>query len=97
MIQTEPTPNTITLYLTDFNIYIIVVYCPPHPPDALINFIQVICTEKELVLIGDFNLPSISWTNNPLGLHSTASDALFLDLFNTLSLHQWGSRANSLR
>ncbi len=45
-------------------------------------------TGKKVGIIGDFNLPSISWSNSTVDLHITNADALFFNLFTDLGLHQ---------
>ncbi|XP_050723119.1 uncharacterized protein LOC127001915 [Eriocheir sinensis] len=39
--------------------------------------------------MGDFNLPSISWNDVVPDHNTTACDTMFLNLFQTLGLHQW--------
>ena len=86
-------PNTLTLYLPTFNHYISTVYRPPsytyEENIALVEFIYNLSANKELVLLGDFNLPTISWLNEVLDQNISVSDSMFLDLFQTLGLHQW--------
>ena len=50
-------------------VYVYVVYRPSNSPDenqALIDFIFNSCADKEVIILGDFNLPSIlilTWSN----------------------------------
>ena len=78
-------------------VYIYVVYRPPsysaHENEALIDFLLESCTGKEVVLLGDFNLPSIIWSKyKPYG-QSSAADGMFVDMFTTLGLSQWISES----
>ena len=47
--------------------YMLLLSTGPHPSynawdnDILINFLQDFCFGRETILIGDFNLPSLSW------------------------------------
>ena len=85
--------NCLSFRLTKLCVYVYVVYRPPsNSPDenqALIDFIFNSCADKEVIILGDFNLPSISWSNLlPCG-PSSATDIKFLDMFSTLGLTQW--------
>ena len=85
--------NCLSFRLTKLCVYVYVVYRPPsNSPDenqALIDFIFNSCADKEVIILGDFNLPSISWSNlQPCG-PSSATDIKFLDMFSTLGLTQW--------
>ncbi len=86
-------PNTLTLFLPDYLLYVMTVYRPPsytHADNcALINYILDLCAGKEFLLVGDFNLPSIAWNDNVVDLNISGTDALFLDLFNIIGLSQW--------
>ena len=84
--------NTIGLYLPDFNLTTLVVYRPPSNSTldniALISFLEIFCAIRELILTGDFNLPTIDWSSDiPVG-HSTVVNR-FLDIFTLLGLTQW--------
>ena len=85
--------NCLSFRLRHLNIYVYVVYRPPsNTPEqnqALIDFLVNSCTGKEVLILGDFNLPSISWrSQQPCGMASVA-DGMFLDMFSTLGLTQW--------
>ena len=89
---TKPLPNVISVHLPAFDVYFLLVYRPPsNPPvanDSVLNLISEFCVGKEVILVGDFNLPSIDWHTNP-PKSSSAMDASFLDCFNSLGLTQW--------
>lgn len=54
----------------------------------LIDFIYNFCPNKEFVLMGDFNLPSVPWNDYVPDQNIAACDAMFLDFIYTLGLHQ---------
>ena len=86
--------NLCVVHLIDFNLYIIVVYRPPsnnhHENSQLIDFLLRFCPGKEVLVMGDFNLPALAW-NIPelLSLTYPPLQQLFLDCFTSLGLHQW--------
>ena len=86
-------PNCLSFRLRSIKIFIYVVYRPPsystHENQGLIDFLLNSCSGKEVVILGDFNLPSITWKDhNPCGQFSTA-DGMFVDMFIALGLTQW--------
>lgn len=87
-------PNMCIIHLTTFNIYVIVAYRPPsYTYDenlVLIDFLLEFCYGKEVLVMGDFNLPTIKWTNGPiLGENIAPRDMMFLECFSSLGLNQW--------
>lgn len=87
-------PNTCIIHLTTYNMYVIVTYRPPsytyEENLGLIDFLLEFCYGKEILLMGDFNLPTIEWTNGPIiGEHITPRDMKFLECFSSLGLKQW--------
>ena len=87
-------PNVLFLKLSSFDVYVCVVYRPPsYSPDentALLDFLLNNFSNKEAVIMGDFNLPTLYWDHlfQTLGATSLA-DNRFIDLFITLGLTQW--------
>ncbi|KAK3871258.1 hypothetical protein Pcinc_023584 [Petrolisthes cinctipes] len=56
----------------------------------LINFLEDFCNSKEVLILGDFNLPAIDWTKiDALFLDYDPLTLAFTDCFNTAGLHQW--------
>ena len=85
--------NCLSFRLTKLNIYVYVVYRPPsnssEQNQALIDFLVDSCAEKEVVILGDFNLPSVTWKDQrPCGSPSLTEEK-FLDAFSSLGLTQW--------
>ena len=62
------TPNTLPIFLPALNLYVLIVYRPPsytaNENACLLNFLSDFCSGKEIVIMGDFNLPSIQWAND---------------------------------
>ena len=89
---TKPLPNVTSIHLPAFDVYCLLVYPPPSNSldanDSVLNLITEFCVGKEVILVGDFNLPSIDWCTSP-PKSSSAIDASFLDCFNSLGLTQW--------
>ena len=56
-------PNVLIVFLCVFEIYVIIVYRPPSNSlaenYALSNFIDGFCFEKEVMILGDFNLQEL--------------------------------------
>ena len=88
----KPLPNTLSIHLSSFDVYCLLVYRPPsNPPDvndSVLRLISDFCADKEVILVGDFNLPTIDWCTDPPRATST-TDCSFLDTFISLGLTQW--------
>ena len=87
----QPLPNVLSFRLTLFNVFVLIVYrAPSNSPDvneSLNACILDFCSEKEVIVLGDFNLPTIDWSNPTL--HCPPLGRAFLDTFLTVGLHQW--------
>ena len=84
--------NTIGLHLIDFNVYCAVVYRPPsytaHENSLLIQSLTEFARDREVCVLGDFNLPSINWKENcPTG-YILPTDRQFLEFFAEAGLEQ---------
>ena len=87
-------PNVILFYISALDIHVCTVYRPPSNSNdqdsLLISFLLDQCVDKELILMGDFNLPSISWSSQEqYPRNVSSSDSKFLDSFDMLGLTQW--------
>ena len=85
--------NVVTVKLLDFDIYIITLYRAPsysHEENTqLISFLSNFCGTREVVLQGDFNLPSLRWEReDPMSVYTTPLDRWFFDCFSSLGLMQ---------
>ena len=89
----SPCPNCLSVRLSDFNIYVITVYRPPSyssiENQTLLKYLVGNCLDKEVLLLGDFNLPSLQWDSADVLSEATALDRLFCEAFLTLGLTQW--------
>ena len=87
-------PNTLSFRLAAYNVYILVIYRPPSSTPSenheLAEFIASFCLGKEVILMGDFNLPNINWCGNAGETSSCPPlEKQFLDVFDLLGLKQW--------
>ena len=87
-------PNVVSFRIAALDVYVYAVYRPPSNSSEqnalLISFILNKCVDKEVILIGDFNLPTLSWSSEEQPPRTvSSSDSRFLDAFNTLGLTQW--------
>ena len=86
-------PNCAAIHLTELNVYVVAVYRPPSSsPDSdkcLHEFLNSFCLEREVVILGDFNLPSLSWESSNPSSCATVCDTQFFNTFNSLGLTQW--------
>ena len=86
-------PNVHAIFLPTFKIYIVAVYRPPSYTVAenakLIDFIADFGNDKEVIFLGDFNLPSIKWGADDIISLVQPNDALFFNCFTSLGLTQW--------
>ena len=60
----------------------------PEVNDSVLGLISDFCVDKEVILVGDFNLPTVNWCTDPPRAAST-TDCPFLDTFISLGLTQW--------
>ena len=90
---TTPLPNVLTIHLVSFNVYILIMYrAPSNSPEAnlsLANFVAEFGLGKEVIMLGDFNLPAIDWIRRDLILQGPPTERMFLEAFSSLGLTQW--------
>ena len=83
--------NVCIAHLLDFNLYVLVIYRPPsytHTDNVqLVQFLLNFCPSKEVLIVGDFNLPDIPWhLSDAMAKDYTPLCKLFMDVFISLSL-----------
>ena len=94
-------PNVAAIHLLDVDIWVLAVYRPPSYDEAcnsrLIQLILTFCADREVVVLGDFNLPSLAWPlENALDVYVRPVDMSFLDCFLSVGLTQWVSESTFL-
>ena len=73
----------------------VIVYKPPSYNDAqnvaLIDVLKLLVCDREVIIVGDFNLPDINWSSvTSISLHRESSlPGSFLELFRSCGLIQW--------
>ena len=55
---------------------------------SLLTFLDDFCRDREVVIMGDFNLPSIDWSGR-LPVASAPLEARFVEIFALNGLSQW--------
>ena len=86
-------PNLHIILLNEFNCYCMVVYRPPssneHSNERLLTFLASFCVGKEIIILGDFNLPGLKWSDSPFGRPTDPLSRNLFDCFLALGLTQW--------
>ena len=96
-VQAEVTiPNVAVVHLTDLNVFVLSVYRPPsysrEENVLLADFIREFSANKEVLLLGDFNLPSLKWSESSVwNSYVTPTDRFFYECFIECGLSQWVS------
>ena len=91
----RPLPNVLLFRLAELNVHVVVVYRPPSniplANQQLASFLSEYCIDKEVLVLGDFNLPNIRWQDQCEAKNSNCPslDTMFLDTFDSLGLTQW--------
>lgn len=86
--------NVVIIHLILFSVFLVLVYRPPSASlqdnVKLVHFLSEFCKDKEVVIMGDFNLPEVNWlVHNAMSLHYPPLTQMFMDTFNILGLTQW--------
>ena len=87
-------PNVAVVHLVELDVFVISTYRPPsysqQENDTLMQFVREFSVGKDVVIMGDLNLPTIKW---PMEISHSASisrtDRAFLDCFIECGLSQW--------
>ena len=90
---TCPLENAVAIHLLDFDIYVVSVYRPPSysivQNEALIRFLCEFCGDEEVLILGDFNLPTLQWKLEfPTIGYVRPVDRLLFDCFTDIGLTQ---------
>ena len=86
--------NVVVVHLLDYDIYVMSIYRPPsystEANHVLMAFLRSFSVGKELVILGDFNLPSLKWSAATVfDSYVSPNDRLFHDCFVDCGLVQW--------
>ena len=86
-------PNVVVCRVLEYNRYIISLYRPPSytdmENDRLLNFLSDFCSGRDVLLLGDFNLPTLKWSEmEPASGYVSPLDASFYEFFCLSGLHQ---------
>ena len=86
-------PNVHVVHLVSLDLYIVAVYRPPsnlHDDNlALINFLVRFCIGREVIVLGDFNLPAVNWsTDGSMFFDYDLLTMSFTNCFILAGLHQ---------
>jgi hypothetical protein len=86
-------PNVAAVFLSQHDVWVLAVYRPPSYGERenaeLMGLILDFSVGREVVVLGDFNLPSIEWSDGEAGGAISSADRLFLDCFTVCGLQQW--------
>lgn len=87
-------PNIAAVHLIEHDVWILAVYRPPsycdNENEVLLDFIEDFCSGREVVVLGDFNLPSVQWSaGGGVCRYASRTDRLFVDCFVSAGLYQW--------
>ena len=87
-------PNIAVVFVEEFDTYFISCYRPPSNSEsedrALRSFLSEFSVGRAVVLLGDFNLPSLKWDETELLVGNvTPHDRAFLDAFLVMGFEQW--------
>ena len=85
--------NLVVIKLLDVDVFLAAAYRPPsnntEENRKLMDFLRDFCVDKEVVLLGDLNLPSLCWEKeNPAESYVRPIDLQFLDAFADAGLTQ---------
>ena len=86
--------NVVVIHLIKYSVFLVLVYRPPSASlqdnDKLATFLTEFCGDKEVVIMGDFNLPEVNWSiPDSISFQYSPLPRMFMDVFITLGLTQW--------
>ena len=86
--------NVLSVLVVEWEVHLVVVYRPPSytqsENEGLLSFINEYTIDKSVILMGDFNLPTLRWeSEDMLNRYISPTDSLFYDMFAVAGLNQW--------
>ena len=92
---TQITDNVLMFCLANYNVYFLCIYRPPSnvstKDDELVDCIRSSIINKEIIILGDLNLPNIQWHQTeciPSGSFPPL-ESKFINVFGSAGLLQW--------
>ena len=87
-------PNVAVVHLIDFDLHVLSVYRPPsyslEENLHLVSFLTSFVPGKEVLMLGDFNLPTLEWSVEQIpDSYMRPIDSLFYGCFLECGLYQW--------
>ena len=86
-------PNVSVVSIVGMGVHVVCAYRPPSYTESenasLMDFLLEFCVGREVVVVGDFNLPSLGWGSADANNYVRPVDRAFQDLFFLLGLQQW--------
>ena len=93
-------PNVAAVHLMDFEVWVLCIYRPSSysawENEVLIGVILDFCEGRKVVILGDFNLPSLLWLDDGVFGDGGGVDQMFLNFFAAAGLTQWVREATFL-
>ena len=89
-----PLPNLLSVFIREWDIHVMVCYRPPSYSESennvLYEFIEEFTSSRQVLLMGDFNLPTLKWPEDGVELgYVSPLDRKFCDLFLLCGLTQF--------
>ena len=92
--------NILSLCLPEYKVHVVTVYRSLSQTTAgnqvMLDYLLNYSVEKEVIMLGYFNLPSLLWDGGDAVGQVTATDKTCLDAFVSLGLTQWVHEPTSL-
>ena len=87
-------PNLCSVFIEEWDLHVMVCYRPPsyseEENDRLYRFIEEFTLSKQVILMGDFNLPSLKWPEDGVEAgYVSPLDRKFFELFSLCGLTQF--------
>ena len=86
--------NVVAVFVVPWELYAVVLYRPPsyteEENESLRNFVGEFCSCRNVVVVGDFNLPTLNWMTplSPVEEYVSPLDRTFYDVFCSSGLIQ---------